>query len=253
VIDLEAALFNLAEELDHPAGNDLDEMVRRRLSGRAPVAAYRRPRGRALLAIAAAIVVITAAVVAVGPARHAIADWLGIGAVEVQHSDRLVPPATGPNTVPGASATDTTAPESSAAKTLATARTEVDFPIVTPRSPLAGALAGVEVDARPPGGLVVLRYPRFTLIEVASRAGSGPILRKIVGPARVDDVTVAGVPGMWIAGAHEIGYVDRNGALRTDTVRRSGPVLLFERGDVTYRIEGLNRLADAEEIARSLH
>ncbi len=197
--------------------------------------------------------VLTAAVITIGPARHAIADWLGIGAIEVRHSGPSVPAATGPNTVPGAVGAGTTVTGTAAVRQLAAARTKVQFPIATPSPERAGALAGVAVDARVPAGLVVLRYPRFTLVEVASRGDSRPILRKTLATARVVDVTVAGVPGMWITGPHIVGYVGRDGNFRTDTVRRSGPVLLWERGEVTYRIEGIDLLADALAVADSLH
>jgi hypothetical protein len=249
VIDLDTALFDLAEHLDHPAAENLADVVLRRV---APGVTRARRRMHALLAVAAAVVVLTAALLAIGPARHAIADWLGIGAVEVRVSEGTVPPATGANTVPGAPNTGTPAPGPVVARQLAAARAAVKFAIRTPRTASAGALAGVEVDGRVRDGLVVLRYPRFTLVEIASRGHNGPILRKMLGVASVENVTVAGEPGLWAAGVHEVGYVDRNGHVRTDTVRRSGPVLLWERDDVTYRIEGLERPADALAIARTL-
>jgi hypothetical protein len=249
VIDLDAALFDLAEHLDHPAAENLADVVLGRVT---PGVAPARRRMRAALAVAAAVVVLTAALLSIGPARHAIADWLGIGAVEVRHSEGTVPPATGANTVPGAPGTGTAAPGPVVARQLGTARAAVKFVIETPRTASAGALAGVEVDRRVPDGLVVLRYPRFTLVEIASQGGNGPIVRKMLGAVPVENVSVAGVPGLWISGAHEVGYVGRDGSIRTDTVRRSGPVLLWERGDVTYRIEGVDRRADALAIARTL-
>jgi hypothetical protein len=249
VIDLDAALFDLAEHLDHPAAENLADVVLGRV---APGVTRARRRMRAAFAVAATVVVLTAALLAIGPARHAIADWLGIGAVEVRHSEGTVPPATGANTVPGAAATGTAAPGPVVARELAAARAAVKFVIETPRGASVGALAGVEVDSRVPDGLVVLRYPRFTLVEIASRGENGPILRKMLGAVSVENVTVAGVPGLWISGAHEVGYVGRDGSIRTDTVRRSGPVLLWERGNVTYRIEGLDHLADALAITRAL-
>ncbi len=111
---------------------------------------------------------------------------------------------------------------------------------------------GVEVDTGHRAPLVVLRYPRFTIVEVASSGNNGPVLRKVLGSVPADDVAVNGVPGLWIKGAHEIGFLDRDGNFETDTVRRAGPVLLWEQGTVTYRIEGLTRLADAQAIAASL-
>ncbi len=254
MIDVEAALFDVAEHLDHPRGDGLEAAVRQRLSGSSVAPTTRRSsrRTRALLTVAAVVVVLTAAVLAVGPARHAVADWLGIGAVEVRQSGPTVPPATGPNTVPGAPAPRSTVPNPVAARRLGAARKQVDFTIATPHSDAVGALAGVEVDTGHRSPLVVLRYPRFTLIEVASSGNNGPGLRKMLDGAAVDDVTVAGVRGLWITGAHEIGFFGRDGTFQTDTVRRSGPVLLWERGRVTFRIEGLTHLDEALVIARTL-
>jgi hypothetical protein len=249
VIDVERALFDLAEHLDCPAGEHLADTVRDRISVTGSRVEAPRHRVRALLTIAAVLVAIVAVVVVVAPARHAIADWLGIGAVEIRVSEHPLP--TGPTafTVPGAPDPTRAA---AARREFAAAQRAVPFTIATPRDATAGELLGVELDRRPRGGLVVLRYPRFTLIEIATYEPA-PLLGKLVGTsASVEHVTVAGRPGLWIAGAHEIGYLDRSGAFETDTVRRSGPVLLWERSGVTYRIEGLSRLGAAQKIARSV-
>ena len=253
MIDMEAMLFDLAEHLDHPRGDGLEAAVRERISeGGVVVDRERHRRLRMVLALAAAVVVLTSAVLTIGPARHAIADWLGIGAVEVRRSGPTVPVATGPHTVPGAPTTGTTLSNPDAARRLATARTQVGFTIVTPHSAAAGGLAGVLVDTTHRAPLVVLRYPRFTLVEVASSGENGPIMRKVLDGATVDDTDIAGVPALWVRGAHEVGFMGRDGTFQTDTVRRSGPVLLWERDRVTYRIEGLARLDEALAMARTL-
>ena len=113
-------------------------------------------------------------------------------------------------------------------------------------------LAGVEVDSHVRGGLVVLRYPRFTVIELASPAGEPAIGKGMTPGAKVDPATVAGNAGFWIRGAHQIAYLDRRGNFETDTVRRSGPVLLWSRAGITFRIEGLPHLSSALAIARSI-
>jgi hypothetical protein len=246
---LEDALFDLAEHLDHPAADDLEVLVLQSI--REPGRADERPRARArtLLAVAAAVVVIATALVAIAPARRAIADWLGIGAVEVHRVDHPLPNGSGTATVPGA-------PGSSlpvdAGLDLATAQRRVQFTIAIPRDPTAGTRSGITVDTRVPGGLVVLTYPRFTLVEIASQ-DSGPVAGKLVAPGvSVDPVTVGGDPGLWISGAHQVAYLDRSGRLQTDSVRRSGPVLLWTSGGVTYRIEGLDRV-EAQRIGASVH
>ena len=239
MIDLEAALLDLAEHLDCPAGDELVANVRSRLSVTDAIAERRKWRGRAVLVAAAVFVIVLASVIAVAPAREAIADWLGIGAVEVRRgpAQPVAPPTTRPRV-----------------HTLENAQTAVDFTIATPPAAVAGPLLEVAVDPRVPGGLVTLRYERFTLEELASAPGRAPAIGKIVDPrARVDDVDVNGVPGLWVVGAHEIGYLDRAGQFRTSTLRRSGPALLWSRDGITYRIEGLAALAEAQAVATSLH
>jgi hypothetical protein len=246
---LEDALFDLAEHLDHPAGDDLEATVLRTIGEPAPANARPRLRVRKLLAVAAAVVVIAGALVAIAPARHAIADWLGIGAVEVRGVDRPLPNGSGPATVPGAPGSSVPV---DGGLELATAQRRVQFTIAIPRDPSAGTRTAITVDTRVPGGLVVLTYPRFTLVEIASQGG-GPVAGKLVPPGvSVDPVTVGGDPGLWISGAHQVTYLDRSGRLQNDTVRRSGPVLLWTRAGVTYRIEGLDRV-EAQRMGASVH
>jgi hypothetical protein len=252
VIDLEGALDDLAAHLDHPRGDQLADAVRRRIGTPAPVAGRRPDRSRSLVAVAAVLVLMIVAALAISPARHAIADWLGIGAVEVRRSDRP-PPGTGTSShsVPGSPGG--TSSHELADRRLTEARTIVDFTIAIPRDASVGPLAGVEVDRRVPGGLVALRYARFTLVEVTSYAADPAPIAKLISPAtRVEAVTVNGNPGMWITGAHAIGYLDRSGRLERDTVRRSGSVLIWERAGVTYRVEGFDALGAAQAVAASI-
>jgi hypothetical protein len=249
VIDLEHALTDLAEHLDHPAGDHLAAEVRRRLSTPTPIAERRPNRGRALLVAAAVFVVIATVVTAIPPTREAIADWLGIGGVEIRRTNQPLP-TNGSNPVPGQPGAP---PVKDAPARLAEARKRVQFEIRTPQDPSTGALFDAEVDRGVPGGLVALRYERFTLIEVAS-ANEMPPLRKFAGSGTtVEFLTVGGLPGAWITGGeHAIGYLNRANDLVFDTVRRSGPVLLWEREGVTYRIEGIDTLTDAQRIAESI-
>jgi hypothetical protein len=245
---LEDALFDLAEHLDHPAGAGLEAAVRQRIGEPEPVEPRSSSRARTFLAVAAAVVVIAGALVAIAPARRAIADWLGIGAVDIRRVETPLPNGPGTHTVPGA---PSSSPRPAEVLELSDAQRVVQFTIAVPRAPSTGSLAGVEVDRRVIGGLVVLLYPRFTLVEIASSNGLA-VVGKLVPPGvHVDPVTVGGDEGLWIAGVHQITYEDRSGHLQTDTVRRSGPVLVWVRGDVTYRIEGLDRAA-AERIAASV-
>ncbi len=102
MIDLEHALTDLAEHLDHPAGEQLVDDVRERLAPNPPRADRRPLRTRSWLAVAAVFLLVLATVIAVAPARHAIADWLGLGAVKIRQTE--TPPRTNGTTgneVPG--------------------------------------------------------------------------------------------------------------------------------------------------------
>jgi len=244
MIDLEHALADLADHLDYPStrtdAGDRAEALRTRL-----LAPKRSPRARAVLVAAAMVLIVAAGIVAVAPARHAVADWLGIGAVEIRRTETPPPVASTSTSSPGGTSPGGT--------TLGSARHAVSFTIVTPHASLAGALRAVSVDRRVPGGLVALRYARFTLVEIATDPTQSIPLGKLIGTeAPIQDVTVDGQPGAWIGSVHDIGYLDRSGTFVRDTVRRSGPVLLWERAGVTYRIEGLHSLAAAQSVAETL-
>ena len=252
MIDLERALSDLADHLDYPISADRAEALRQRLRGDREVRTHwigHTRRARALLGAAAVLILAAAGVVAIAPARHAVADWLGIGAVEIRRTDRPLPTPSGGNPVPGSPGRGRAG---DAGAELAAARRAVQFPIAVPGPRAAGALAGVEVDRRVPGGLVALSYARFTLVEIATDPSQPMPVAKLLGGIPVQNVTVQGQPGAWIAATHVIGYVDRTGAFVRDTVRRSGPVLLWERAGVTYRIEGLHSLAAALSVAATL-
>jgi hypothetical protein len=242
VIDLERALTDVAERLDLPASDHAADDLRRRLLA-SPVDARLR-RVRVLIAVAAALALVSAGVVTIAPARHAVANWFGIGAVEIRRTDR--PRPTSPSTTAHADATGPAA-------RLAEARRVVRFTIVTPPLATAGPLTDVDLDRRVPGGLVVLAYARFTLVELAADATQPSPLAKLVGTATsIEHVSVHGAEGLWVGGVHEIGFIDRDGHFRKNTVRRSGPVLLWARRGVTYRIEGLRTRAAALRIATSV-
>jgi hypothetical protein len=250
VIDLERALTDLSEHLDYPADDLGAARLRQRLAAVDLARAPRTSRTRVLLVAAAVLALVATGVVAIAPARHAVADWLGIGAVEVRRSEQPLPVTTGENPVPGATGRPRVA---DAVARLAAARRAVQFSIVTPSTRAAGPLDDVEVDRRVPGGLVALSYERFTLVEIATDPTQQmPISKLLSGTTPVQPVTVNGRPGAWIGTVHAIGYIDRTRAFRRETVRRSGPVLMWERAGVTYRIEGLHSLAAAQSVAATL-
>ena len=193
---------------------------------------------------------LTAALLAIAPARHAIADWLGIGAVEVRHSEGTVLPANGAHTVPGAPSTGTAAPG----------------PVVARH--LDGHAPGQFRDrdaARRVGGRArwasnsTAGSPTVSSCSVTpdsrwsrSRAGAQRAdLLKLLGALPVETVTVDGRTGT-------LGLRRTPGRL-LGRAGQSGPTPCAARdrcccgsaAGVTYRIEGLDRRADTLAIAAS--
>lgn len=246
MIALEEALRDVGEHLDHPAGDGLAASVRSAIDAQDHVASRQeRAGGRPWLIAAAVAAALIVAGTAYGPTRTAVADWLGIGTVEVKRDDRPASPE-GADPVPGAPG------DAPGRLTLDEAQAVVDFPIALPADD--DELRGVAVDARVPGGLVALDFGAFTLVEIASAPGAEPWVAKTVPEeSRIVAVLVGEAPGLWIGGLpHEVGYYDREGNQRSDTLRRSGPVLLWERDGVTYRIEGFTEADAALAVAEAV-
>ncbi|MEX2229829.1 MAG: hypothetical protein WEB13_09355 [Dehalococcoidia bacterium] len=79
------------------------------------------------------------------------------------------------------------------------------------------------------------------------------IIGKGVGPSsRIEQVTVAGAPGVWIEGeAHFFFYRDQQGQIREETLRLAGNTLLWERDGTLLRLEAQVGRERALEIAAS--
>lgn len=245
---LEDTLYDLADHLDHPAGDDLVGRVIAQLEQDSSPAATSRPWDHQRFLVAAAIVAaILVALSVYTPSRDAIAGWLGLGSVAIRIDPAVLPE--GPAPLPGAVEPGASGPPGIS---LGEAQELVDFPIVLPMG--EEPPTDIAVDLRPPGGLVALTYPDFTLVAVASAPGEIPSVVKTVEPESVVlGVDVDGQPGKWIEGeAHQISYLDRNGEIQTDSVRTAGNVLLWEGGGATYRIEGIDDLDEALAVASSM-
>jgi hypothetical protein len=77
---------------------------------------------------------------------------------------------------------------------------------------------------------------------------------KEVGPGTtVEQVPVGGEPGYWIEGSpHVLLYRDPSGAQIEDRVRLVGDVLVWQRGNLTLRLEGASSKNAALAIAESM-
>ncbi len=223
--DLERTLYELAAATRYPPTPDL--------SARVVAAIPVRRRRRHLVAIAFAIAVVALGVAfAVPPARSAILDLLGFGPIEVQRVATL--PA-----VPR-----TPRPSLGRATTLAEARHRTGFRILMP----PGRPDGVFVR----NGEVTLVYGRLLISEL--RGHDVAVARKVVGPGtRTEDVRVAGASGLWLSGApHLFAYLDASGNFRQGRIRLAGNTLLWQRGPLVLRLEGVRTKTQALRIAASV-
>jgi hypothetical protein len=268
-LDLDRALADLAASLEFPPTPDLAAAVTARLdqaSGREPAPARRArrpgwPAGWRRLAVAGlAAVLLAAAVLVASPGtREAVARRLGLRGVKVELGGTPPPTAT---TTPGRRLDLGLGDRVS----LEEARRRVGFGVLVPSA------AGLErpdavfvEEAVPTGGRVDLVYGErpglpaspFTdtgLLITQFRGEPTPeFIKKVTGMGLVEEVTVGGEPGYWFSGEpHFFTYVDADGRLREERTRLAGNTLIWQRGELTLRLEGELSQAEAIRIAESM-
>lgn len=188
---------------------------------------------------AVALAVAALALVFAFPAwRQAVADFLGIGAVELSVVNEL--------------------PESAILRepsghkvSLVAAGERVDFDILT----LAAPPDCVYLDESIPGGMVTLsyRHSKLLITQLEAETDFGEVRKLLLPETIVTRVTIDGQPGFWIEEeGHALIVVDRNGAAIEDTARLAASTLLYEDGGRTIRIEGDMTLDQALDIASLL-
>ena len=195
------------------------------------LARLERPVRRWWLVPALAALAVAGALLAIPQTRAAILDLFRIGGVEVRRVETQ-PRAPVRPAVLGREVS------------LATAQRGVDFPLLAPRDPLTAFIDGPMVN---------LRWKRYVLTQW--RGEQLPFAQKQVGPgSQTVGVEVRGSTGLWITGArHEIIYRDpATDQIVAKSRRLAGNVLIWEAGDVTYRLEGAKTVADARAVARNL-
>jgi hypothetical protein len=233
--ELDLALRELGRHVEFPPTPDLASGVRRRLGERRRIW-WRRPLVIALAVLGVAI----GAVLAVPPARTAVLDWLGIRGARITRVEKLPPAPAFGNLDLGRRIT------------LAEARRRAPW-LLVPSAEGVGAPDLVSRSAQVPGGKITLlwgtrRDVHLLLTEFRGEA----FIEKLVEPgAKVERLQVDGSRGAWVGGSHILVYRDRNGLVREDTSRLAGKTLLWQRGEVTLRLEGDFSKEEALRIARS--
>ena len=262
--ELERALRAAAPFVAYPEVADLSGVVGRRLREGPLVPARRRwaslglrrvvrpvlrpalqpALARAAVALALIVAVLGGTLVFSPSARRAVAGWLGLRGVKI-----VVTPA--PTITPSVTPSLGTGLDLGKRVTLAQAQAGVPFRILVPTE--LGPPDEVYLRTGFIENEVILLYRArpglpagpFTgagllLAEFQARIDTEFIEKKIVfeGATDLEAVTVGGDPGYWIAGApHFILYFDSQGRQAPDQTRLAGNVLLWQHGEVTFRIE----------------
>jgi hypothetical protein len=269
-LDLEGALADLATALEFPPTPDLAAAVAARLeegpaARTAPAAGGRRWLGglagwRRLAVAGLAVLLLAAAVLVASPGtREAVARRLGLRGIGIELGG---PPPPTVTTTPGARL-DLGLGDP---VTLEEARGLVDFPVLVP------AAAGFERpdavfagEVVPPGGRVDLVYQARPGLPASSFTDAGLLItefrgqttpefiKKVTRAGLVEEVTVGGEPGFWFSGEpHFFTYIDAAGNFREEQTRLAGNTLIWQRGDLTLRLEGELPKEEAIRIAESM-
>src|SRR2546423_4301313 len=253
--DLERALRELGGSVPFPVERDLAGPVGARLraegpsrSGvvRMPVGLRPARRLRRAAVLAAVLLVLAAGV--------AVAGRLGLPGVRIIFSK--TPPSIPATSPPTHSSPTPFGPGSTLGLgdrvSLQEAQAGVSFSVREPSMPGLGRPDAIYLRQDVPGGRVSLVYlarPGFPapsgtdvalLITELEGRTDRQLVGKMLGPgALADPVDVHGDPGLWLHGApHEVFFIDREGAIVTDTVRLAGNVLLWRHDGVLLRLEG---------------
>jgi hypothetical protein len=270
-LDLDRALADLAASLEFPPTPDLAAAVTARLD-QDPVAKRPAPgaRGRRWLAGLAgwrrlavaglAVVLLAVAVLAASPGtREAVARRLGLRGIGVELGG---PPPSTATTTPGGRL-DLGLGER---VTLEEARRRVGFPILVPQT---GGLERPDAvfvsETVPPGGRVDLVWRARPGLPASAFTDAGLLItefqgeptpefiKKVAVAGQVEFVEVGGEPAYWFSGEpHFFTYRDSAGAFREERTRLAGNTLIWQRGELTLRLEGELSKEEALRIAESM-
>lgn len=261
----DAALENALRGLDtsrmFPPAPDFAARVGDRLrvepSEVEPAPANVVPMRRRLGIVAAiAVLAVGAALLAVPTSRDTVAGWFGLRSVSV------VPVTATPELPVTPVRLDVGSP-----LPLERAQRIVEFDILVPDLEWLGEPDETYYQDWPPGGQVALVYQnRPGGLPESNLAGVGLLITQFEADLNVggygkgipqgttiEEVIVNGGHGIWIEGdLHTFFYTDREGNPGNERIRLAGNVLVWEVGDVTYRIESSLPRERVFQIAESL-
>ena len=254
-----------------------------------PIGTVKSRSNRALkhLRMVLAAVAIVVGVLAIPPIRKAVAQWLGLRGVRIEQPSTPSHDATVSTTTTTIVATPTTssalapntlAPSKTALSipvgfgettTLSHARQRLPFTFSVPRYADLGDPDAVSIDAQVADGIVTLWWqsnrhgsiptnptqPAWALAFSAFRGSleTQSLVKILPQGTTVVPIEVNGDSGFWIAGApHDLFVTTGQGSFSTITNRLATNTLMWQHGDVTYRLEANIDLAAAIAIANTV-
>jgi hypothetical protein len=230
---LERDLFALAAEVDWPPTPRLGTTV------------YERVRPRRIWSRRLVLALVAAAVAAALAAGAVAAGWVHIPGVNIQRTTRL-PVTPTPRAEPLGQRLDLGDLQPSVAAAAAAAGFPVAVPAALGQPDLiffrAHPVPAVSLVYRPRADLPAGRDPEVGALFMEFRTSGNDVrfVEKMVGPdTRIETVTVAGSPGVWLQGEPHAVFLQPSpgGDPVFDNIRLAGNTLLWYRDGVTYRLE----------------
>lgn len=241
---LAAALRHAGRELAYPPTPPISQGVVARLE--AERERRTRPRFPSVALWSRRRVLVLVAVGVIGLLALAFTARLVIGAAEIRVQPGVTP--SGPPLGPDALGDPVP---------IERVEREVGFAVRVPAGPLPDE-AHVFVAAGGDGALLAWeasdRYPSLPgtpwgLVLVELRTDEGTLVKDVGGFEDTREVRVGGRSAFWIEAPHQLHVLTDDGS---ETFRVGGNVLIWTRGDVTYRLETSLALPEAIALAESV-
>lgn len=234
--ELELRLLALREEIDFPPTPQLAAATERSVARISPRRRSRRP----LTLVLAIVLVAALGVLAFSPgARSAFLELFHLRGASVSRVEQL--PQV--ELIERAELLGVRVP-------LATARSQAGFELADLGEPDSVYLRG--------DGLVTFVYgpierPRLLLSQIRGSVWDGFVKKVANIGVSVEEVEVDGEPGLFVSGEpHFVMYRDPNDAIQEDRAYLAGTTLLWNRGDVLFRLEADVARDEALELAQAV-
>jgi hypothetical protein len=261
---IERELAELRRRIAFPPTPDLVPAVRTRIAARAARRAPVRLPGWRPVLVAAAVVVLLALGLSLlsSTVRDTVADAFGVSGIRIEFREET------PTAIATTPSTPTT-PQLDLGRqvSLRDAAARSNLFLAMPDSAVLGQPDQVYLREQPDGGyLVTLVYLPTETLPPAAETGVGLLLMEfqstnrvefmvkgVMGTGQISEVFVNGSRGYWIEGTSTLMLInDASAPCCNGPERPSANVLLWQRGDVTFRMETALTLSEAMAIAESV-